>query len=117
MNDYAYHAQGLGYLQTRLADSCPVVTWGNEDYIAIPSTAIRRGDLSQGGIQLNADLKFEALVAQFLTDTIKNAGDLRTAMLLTRISYLGDTYKIDSVHIRPGGFQVGVECTAEGQKA
>lgn len=100
-----------------MADSCPIITWGNQNYLAIPNTAIRRGDLAHGGIQLNADFKFECLVAQFLTNVIVTVGDLRTAMLMTRVSYLGDTYKIDAVHIRPGGLQIGVECTSEAQKA
>ncbi len=117
MNYYAKHARSLDSMQTRMGDSCPEFEWDDQTWKIIPGTAIRRADLSEGGIQLNADLRFEALVAQFLDDEIQNVTDLEEAFRNTPIGYLGQNYKVKSVGVRPGGLSVVVECNGADQGA
>lgn len=117
MNEYATHARALKSLQDRLADECPVIVWGAQEYRIIPNSALRRGDLGPGGITLNADLQFEALTAEFLSDDLLTVADVKDALLTTRLEYLTDVYKVDAVHIRPGALQIQVQCTSVGQKA
>lgn len=117
MNEYAIHARALANLQTRLGDECPSIIWGATEYLIIPNSALRRGDLGPGGLTLNADLQFEALVSEFLSDDLPTVTDVKDEMLATRLEYLNDEYKIDAVNIRPGGLQIQVQCTSVGQRA
>lgn len=104
MNDYATHANAFLTLQKRLGNDCPRFSWNDSDWPIIPGSATRRKDLASGGFQLNADLIFEVLVAQFLDPVaIPDATALKDALLARPINYLGDDYKIDSIEIAPGG--------------
>jgi hypothetical protein len=118
MNDYATHAGGMASLQSRLGADCPTVTWNNQVYQIIPGSTMRRADLAPGGFQMNADLRFEALVSTFANGgTITDATSLKNTLLSTPVAYQGDVYKVDAVGIRPGGLQVIVECKSIVQNA
>lgn len=117
MNDFQVHARAMQQLQARLDGACPVITWGNVDYAIIPGSAIRRKDLSPGGFQLNADLRFDALVSTFSSASVADATSLKSKLLRTPIQYLGDDYQVSSVAILPGGLQITVECVSLVQKA
>lgn len=107
----------LAATQARLGAACPVVVWSRQDYRCIPGSAIRRQDLSPGGYQINSDFRFEALVSSFLSDSILDADDLKSALLQTHIIYLGANYKVTSVAIRPSGLQILCECHSLDQNA
>jgi hypothetical protein len=117
MNDYATHARSVKAFQDRLGDACPVIAWARKEYKIIPNTALRRQDLNSGGMQLNADLRFEVLVETFQSDTITDAASLKDALLQTEIGYLGDAYKVEQVGIRPGELHVVVDCNSLYQNA
>lgn len=121
MNYYAKHANSLQAVQGRLSTDCPVIIWSGNQYMAIPGTAARRQDLVAGGLALNADLRFEILVAPFLDGVnLIDAQTLKNALLGansagTEVQYLGDRYKTVSVTISPGGLQLTVECNSISQ--
>lgn len=102
-------------MQARQAGSCPFITWGQDNVAVIPGSAQRRAVLSEGGFQLNADFAFEALVSSF--PGYADAKLLKDDLHNQSIGYLGDSYKVDAVVIRPGGLQVQVQCTAISQNA
>lgn len=117
MNPLLDHANGVSELQRELGDDCPVITWARRDYKILPGSAVRRQDLAPGGFQLNADLRFVALVETFLSSSIANADDLQDAMQNTVFTYLGQNYKATSVSIAMGGLQVTVEANSAVQNA
>ena len=98
--------------QSRLGD-CPTVKWFGLLRRIIPGTVQRRADLSAGGLELNADLQFDAPVSEFGAD----ATSVKDAMLRTYLEYLGDRYQVASVGIMPGGFVITVSCNAIDQSA
>lgn len=111
MNLYQAHADTQAQHEAELGESCPTFNWDESDWKILPGSAIRRGDLTPGGFQLNADLGFTALVAQFGT-TAQAQSD---AMLNTRMTYLGQGYTVKAVFIAPGGLQLHVECNSDVQ--
>lgn len=115
MDYYTHHSRSAAATQTRLGDTCPVITWSNKNYPIIPGSATRRKDLATGGFQLNADFRFEALVSSFLSATIPDAETLHSALLQTFIGYLGDEYKVIAVLVHAGGQQIAVECNSASQ--
>jgi hypothetical protein len=115
MNEYFYHAKALQWLQMSLGAGCPSITWNGQSYPLIPSSAIRRKDLDVGGFQLNADFRFNALVSTFGVNY--SAQTLKDAMLQKTIIYLGDTYKVDSITLLPGGYQITADCSSINQNA
>ena len=118
MDYYARHAGSLAALQGRLDDSCPVFSWQGKDWKIVPGSALRRADLGGGGFSLNADLRFSALVQQFIDDGgYEDVNDFQTAFQQEVIGYLGAGYKVDSVSIMPGGLQVLVNCNSSSQNA
>jgi hypothetical protein len=113
MNPFQIHANGINDLIVEMGTDCPTFTKNNIVYQIIPGSAVRRKDLVIGGFQIDADLAFTALLAQFnLT-----ASAFKDAFLQNPITYLGDKYKIDSVTILPGGLQVHVLANSLSQNA
>ncbi len=108
MNPYLTHANSLGALQTEMGDDCPTFLWLSETRKALPGGAKRRKDNSAGGFSLDADLTITCLVSQFG----QAAATLREAMLNSRLTYLGQAYRIESVTVAAGGQQLRLECTA-----
>jgi hypothetical protein len=118
MNDFATHASAMQAVQNRLGDDCPTITWNGVAYKLIPGSAVRRMDLGPGGFRLNADFMADALASTFADgQTITNSATLKAAMLQTPIGYLGDDYKVEAVHISPGGLQVRIEANSLTQGA
>jgi len=115
MNEYFYHAKAMQALQSSLGAGCPVVSWNGGTYSIVPSSAIRRKDLASGGFQLNADLRFNALVSVF--GSAYSATTLKNALLQTKIVYLDDSYKVTGVTTSPGGYQVTVDCDSLNQNS
>ena len=119
MNIYEKHAVSLARLQVRLGDACPVVQWADLDFKVVPGSVLRRAELGGGGMTLDADFVFEALVETWRErrPEITDAKAMKDALLRTPIGYLGDEYQVATVKIRPGGLEVQVECVALGQRA
>ncbi len=117
MNEYSRHSKALAAVMNRMADSCPKFTWNNADWRIVPGTATQRGDLAAGGIVLNADLGFELLVSDFLSQSIPDAVTLKNLLLQSPLTYQGDNYKVVSVGIRPGGQQLFVQANSADQAA
>jgi hypothetical protein len=117
MDYHAKFAASLAATQARLGDTCPMITWAGKDYAILPGSAMRRKELGVGGFDPNADLKFQAHLALFLTDTIANAMALEAAMLQTEVGYLGHRYKAISMRVMPGQLIIEVECNALSQRA
>jgi hypothetical protein len=114
MNYYAKHANALAGTGNRLADSCPLVNWDSGDRRVIPGTLQRRKDLVSGGFELNSDLRFEMLLSDW---GYSDGNEFRKDALQTPLTYDGDTFKVQDVGIRPGGFHVVVDCNYIGQNA
>jgi len=114
MGYYAKHAASMAAMEARLADELPVIAWNGQNYPLIPGTAQRRQDLVAGGFDLNADLKWNALVSSF---GAMDATALKAAMLQTQIAYLGDNYKVMAIGILPGGLIISAECNSLTQGA
>jgi hypothetical protein len=117
MNYYAKHAASQAALQRRLGEDCPGISWNDKDWAIVPRSAKLRRDLAPGGFQLNGDLKFDVLVAQFLSSTITDAVALKDRMLNTEIGYLGEKFKAVQMDVLPGGLMVTVECNSLNQRA
>jgi len=118
MNDYKAHGARIRMMQARLGKDCPMVSWNDKEWRVIPGSALRKSELGAGGYSLDADFVFEALVETFVgTEGITDAKSLKDALLRTPIGYLDDEYQVATVRIRPGGFQVMMECTALNQRA
>jgi hypothetical protein len=113
MDYYGHNAASVAATQARLGSTCPSVSWQGVPRPIIPGSAMRRMDLAVGGFQMNADLRFDALVSRFGTD----ATGVKNVLLQTPLSYLGDTYKVEGVTILPGGLQISVECNSIFQRA
>lgn len=115
MNHFEAHADCESQHEAELAEACPVFGWnGRNDWKILPGSAMRRKDLAPGGFQLNADLRFTCLVAQFGL----SATDQSDKMLQNgAVTYLGDLYKVEAVFIAPGGLQMHVECNSLNQSA
>ena len=103
--------------QAMMVDSLPSFRWRNRDWQIVPGSATRRKDLDGGGFSLNADFRFNALVAQFLSDAIPDASALKAKLLQTGIGYLGDGYRVTDVAILPGGYQITVDAASDVQNA
>ncbi len=107
MNPYSVHAASLAALQTEMGADCPAFSWNGADYKALPGGAKRRKDNSAGGFSLDADLTITCLVSQFGT----TAAALCELMINSRLTYLGQAYRIETVTVAAGGQQLRLECS------
>ena len=117
MNFYALHASGVQATIDLFADTCPVVTWVGVDRKVIPNSIIRRKDLAQGGFQMDADLRFETMVASWIDDPNDSIRTVKNRMLQSPLGYLGEVYKIITVTVRPGELHMMVDCNSIDQQA
>ena len=115
VNPFKIHADSIASFQATMGTECPLVTILGKDVSVIPGTAMLRKDLSPGGFQMNADFVFTVLVASFGPGS--NAVDIKNKTLQRQISYLGDAYKVASVSILAGGFQLHFEANSINQNA
>lgn len=108
MNPFEKNADSLNRTQIRLADKCPVFTWGGQVWKMIPGTVTQGKDLSPGGYVLDFALSFEVLVAQF-GETLPETKQA--------VTYLGEGYRIETIGKRPGNLQWIINCQSDVQGA
>lgn len=111
---FSNHAAGVLAVQNMMGDSCPVFTWNGQEYKANPGGAERRKNLTSGGFSLDCDLAITVHMAQFGDTT---AAAQQEAMVQTRLTYLGQSYKIESVKIFPGEKLIRLLCNHPAQSA
>jgi hypothetical protein len=112
MTIFKKHAASIAAVQGRHGDACPVFTWRDASYKALPSGARQRKDNSSGGFQIESDLEIVCLVSQFAAASAAAQGD---AMVNTRLTYLGHPYRIQTVNIAPGEKFLKLECVDAAQ--
>ena len=105
MDTYSEHASGIAELQ---AESKAVLTWKGATYKCLPSGAIRSKQIESGGFGLDSDISLVCLVADFGS---ASAEALVSALLKTQITYLGHTYRVESVTVAAGGYQIVIKAT------
>lgn len=116
MNPYAVHAAALQRQEAFLAGDCPQFTWNGQTWNMLPGSARTNQPLSSGGFSMDYDLKFDVTLSTFLA-VAASAQLLKNLMLNTIMVYLGDTYKIETVNIHPGGLSLSIQANAYAQGA
>lgn len=105
-NVFERHAQGVEAVQNYHGDNCPTFTWAGETYKLLPGSAIRRSKMGTGGFQLDCDLQFCALAAQF-GENVPSDGAV--------IQYADTEWRIAEVHHFPGGQLLRFTCNHRHQ--
>lgn len=107
------HAAGLAELEAELGADVPKFRWGNADIPILPGTAHLGKNLEVGGFALTSDLSFSVRVAAFGQN--RDAATLKSNLLETHMTYLGQPFKITNVHIAPGAQQMRIDANADAQ--
>lgn len=105
MSAYTEHADGLAELQAELGESCPVIVYAGATVKILPGAASNGSKNSVGGLSLESDLQFTALLADFPSVPTANKS----------FTYEGKTYKIETVNFGPGRVQVEINANDAAQ--
>jgi|APGre2960657404_1045060.scaffolds.fasta_scaffold346272_2 hypothetical protein len=105
MSAYTEHAAGLAELQTELGDDCPAIVYAGATVKILPGAAANGSRNSVGGLSLESDLIFTALLADFPSTPASNKS----------FTYEGKPYKIETVTFGPGRVQVEINANDAAQ--
>jgi hypothetical protein len=118
MNLFQRHANALSELQGMLGLECPSIVWNGQTIPLIPGTTVDRKTLGIAGYAVDFDLKLFPLVKYFINGvSIATAQQAKDSLLDTPFTYLGDSYKVQSVDILPGALQLVIGANALQQGA
>ena len=105
MSAYSEHADGLEELIDELGADCPTITYAGATIKVLPASARNGANNSTGGLSLDSDFTFTALIADFPTAPASNK----------TFNYEGKLYKIDNVNFAPGRKQVRISANDAAQ--
>lgn len=105
MSAYGEHAAGLEELIEELGADCPFITYNGERIAVLPAAARNGANNSMGGISLDSDFEFVALLGDF--STVPTANKI--------FAYEGKNYRIDNVIFAPGRKQVRISANDSAQ--
>lgn len=98
LNAFGEHASGISELMMELGEYCPFITIGGKQVSVLPTSA-RNGSKNEiGGLALESDLTFVAILSDFTTKPSSNQ----------TFDYSGRRYKIADVSFAPGKLQVRI---------
>lgn len=117
MNPYKVQADDIVKLQAEQGAACPQFKWNGQWYKILPGSAQNNYPLRSGGFSFAFDLKFTAVVSQFLNQKITDAGILAKTLANTPMLYLGQNWKIQNVTILAGATLIQVEANSKNQNA
>lgn len=113
MNAWQFHADGIQQIMDEAGAACPQILWAGNLYNLLPGSARLRKDLKEGGFDADFDFACTALLAQF---PYANTDLLYRAMCKTSLQYMGEIFRVESVWLLAGGFQVQINCNAANQR-
>lgn len=113
MNAWQFHAEGIAEIQAEAGGDCPTIKWAGKDYLILPGSAQLKRKLQEGGYDQEFDFTATALLSTF--PGYASTDDLASAMLKTTCFYLGEVYRIQSVWLLAGGFQIQINANAADQ--
>ena len=105
MSAYAEHAAGITELMDELGEDCPTIIYGGSTVRVLPSAARNASKNGIGGLALEADLQFTAILADFPSTPVSNKS----------FTYGGKSYKIADVTFLPGRLQVHITANDAAQ--
>jgi len=105
MSAYTEHAGGIAELIDELGDDCPTIVYAGVTVKVLPADARNAAKNGMGGMTLDADLSFTALLADFPSTPASNKS----------FTYDGKPYKIESVTFAPGRLQVQITANDAAQ--
>jgi hypothetical protein len=105
MSAYTEHADGIAELIAELGDDCPSIVYAGATVKVLPAAARNGLNNGMGGMSLDSDLSFTALLADFPSTPASNKS----------FTYEGKTYKINDVTFAPGRLQVHITANDAAQ--